>query len=304
MSSSIGQIFVYLFGAIFVVSMISNCPSKQRTRNNVETRTVMPGQDLAEAADQFDLRVLESLLKETPNAEKFEERLNGGDPKLHNLDLDENDKVDFINVNEYGSGNTRGLALSVELAPDGAESQVQEIARIDIEKESDSRGRYEVRGNQSLYGNNHYHRSSFGLTDALLMGYIFSNHRSYGSRWGHGNYPGSYRSQNRQPTKQYKSQVNSRTSGSTLTQASKSSMTTTSKSPMDGRNAKTVRAPLKNPTTAQKSFQTRNPSKRVRSGGFGGSSARPRTASTRKSTSPSIRRSAPSRSRSFSFGGK
>ncbi|MFT4640246.1 MAG: hypothetical protein ACI8T1_003573 [Verrucomicrobiales bacterium] len=302
MNSSIGQIFVYLFGGIFVVSMISNCPNKQRTRNSVETRTLMPGQELAEASDQFDLRVLENLLKETTDAEKFEERLNASDPKLHNLDLDENDKVDYINVNEYGSGNTRGLALSVELAPDGAESEVQEIARIDIEKESDSGGRYEVRGNQSLYGNNHYYRSSFGLTDALLMGYLFSNHRSYGSRWGHGNYPGSYRSQERQPTKQYKSQVNSRTSGSTLTKASASSLGKTAKSPMNGRNAKTVRAPLKNPTSAQKSFQARNPSKRVRSGGFGGSSAK--TASTPRSTSPSIRRSAPSRSRSFSFGGK
>ena len=301
MNSSLGQIFVYLFGGIFVVSMISNCPNKQRTRNSVETRTLMPGQELVAASDQFDLRVLESLLKETTNAEKFEERLNGGDPKLHNLDLDENDKVDYINVNEYGSGNTRGLALSVELAPEGGESQVQEIARIDIEKDSDSGGKYEVRGNQSLYGNNHYYRSSFGLTDALLMGYLFSNHRPYGSRWGHGNYPGSYRSQDRQPTKQYKSQVNSRTRGSTLTKATTSSLGKTAKSPMDGRNAKTVRAPLKNPTSAQKSFQTRNPSKRVRSGGFGTSSSR--TASARKS-SPSIRRSAPSRSRSFSFGGK
>lgn len=294
MSSIFRTLLVGLFGFIFLLSLLSTCSrSRSGGYNTVETRTVMPSASLVTAADQFDLRVLEELVKKSQDAEGLERRLNQESPRYHNLDLDENGVVDFIKVDEYGSGSSRGLSLTIDVPDASGNVETQEIATIEIERETD-RANYYVHGNSSIYGHNHYYRSHFGLGDALLLGWIFSNHRPYASPWGYNRHPDYYSNPRPMAPERYRQDVRQRTAGSTLTAASSRPSSSSLRSPNAGKNASTVRAPLTNPTASQRSFQARNPSKQVRSGGFGRSSS--------SSTAP--RSSTTTRTRSFSGGGK
>lgn len=304
---SIQGILIALFGFFVVISLVGNCGRKPNyQQRTVETRTISADQRLVDASEQFDLRVLEKLLKETADAAELEKRLNDK-PLVHNLDLDENDEVDYIQVEEFGSGDDRGLSLFVELPPlDGeTDPQIQEIASIQISREGE-RGEYQVRGNRHIYGNNHYYHSRFGVGDYLMMRWMFSDRNRYRSPYGYNRYPSHYQRWDPVPNDRYRSNVRGYTAGSSLRSRSQSTLRGAT-SPKANRTARNIKAPLKNPTSTQKSFQARNPSKQVRGGGFGRTTSSTRRASSTSRTtrsSPSIRRSISRRSGSFSGGGK
>lgn len=335
MSQSIAKVVIGIFVLIFAWAMFDSCSRQKRysqVRNQAPspvpatapsyTNTVIPSAQLVAAADDFDLKVIERLLKESTSPEDFEKRLNADNPRVHNLDLDENEVVDFINVTEFGSGNNRGLSLSVELEPVNGEKQVQEVATILIEKSGANGGSYEVKGNESIYGTNHVFRSQFGLTDFLLMGFLFNQmaRPPYYSSYGYNRYPSYYGYHRYYHRDAYRASSSSWGRGSQMTQVPTSDLSTkTAPSPNAGKTASNVKAPLKSPTSTQQAFQSRNPSKQVRSGGFGGGSSTSRTStsttssSTRTTTSssssssrpsqPSVRSSSSSRSGSRSGGG-
>ena len=118
-------------------------------------------QNLNSAADGLNLKAVGELATKCPDVEDFEKRLNSKSEGVNNLDLNEDGKVDYIKVTEYGSGEMRGLSLTVDVA---AEDE-QEIATIEIEKEANNQAQVQTHGNSQIYGHNHYYRSHFGFTD-------------------------------------------------------------------------------------------------------------------------------------------
>ena len=69
-----------------------------------------------DAASGLDLIAVGELVKNAKDAESFERALNDPSEKVNNLDLDENGKIDYIKVTEYGTVNLRGFSLTTELA--------------------------------------------------------------------------------------------------------------------------------------------------------------------------------------------
>lgn len=240
------------------------------------------------AADGLDLQAVGALVQKAKDAEQFEKLINDPAEGINNLDLDEDGKADYIKVTEYGSGTSRGFSLTTELQ----KGDEQEIATIDIESTDNKEADVEVRGNPQVYGQNHYYQSHYSMMDVFLLSYLFSPHRSYMSPWGYGYYPSYYRPYSTMEHSNYRSRVASANASSKMASGQNSSMKTRSTSPNVGKNASNIKAPLKNPTSSQKSFQSRNPSNAVRSGGFG-----------RSTSSPSVRTSSYGRSGS-GFGGK
>jgi len=227
------------------------------------------------AADGLDLKAIGPLLKKSNNAEEFEKLLNDPSTGINNLDLNEDDKVDYINVTEFGNDQSKGFSLTTALGSD----DVQEIATIQIEKKGENAD-VQISGNQQIYGqNHHYHSRWTGLHSFLLMSYLFRPHPFYRSPWGWGYHPPYYRSYQRVSHSSYSQRISNTKSQSGLSKSSGNRMSSNLKSPNSGKSSSKVRAPLKNPSRSQKSFQSRNPSKRIRSGGFG----RPSHASSRKS---------------------
>ena len=285
------KIGVGIFAIIIAFSMMSQCGRK------TATQTYQPPQAteviLKEYAKGLDLDATTDLAKKAKDAADFERLLNSQAEAVNNIDLNDDNKVDYIKVTEYGSGEQRGFSLSTEIA----EGKTQEIATIDFKREAGS-ATVQTTGNPSLYGPGQYHHSSFGLTDALLVGWLFSNRPSYSSPYGYGNYPPSYGGGwNRQDTNTYAGSMKSRTAGSTVRSSSQPVISNPATSP----NAEKVAAKAKvisSPTQSQRSFSSTSSrpgtasssaasSKPSSSGGFGRSSS-----------------SGSSRSGGFSGGGK
>ena len=298
MSEKVGNFFMIGFIGIIILSIMTpSCNKEDRYNVNVQTTV--------SAADGLDLKSVGELLKKSSSTNDFEKLLNSSSEGVNNLDLNEDGKVDYIKVTEYGKGNIRGYSLTVE----PAKGEEQEIATIEVEKEANGQGSMQMHGNENIYGSGHYYHSRFSFGDYMLMSYL------WGPRWGYwhspyryGYYPSYYRSYRPVSRSTYTSRTRVRTSNSSLKSSSSSSIKSSTRSPNASKSAKSIKAPLKKPTTSQKSFQSRNPSKSVKSGGFG----RSKSSSSRSYSSSSSSRSYSSRSSSVRsssrsggfFGGK
>jgi len=279
------KIFKYLAIFFFLIVLMSLCNKRQpKVANyNVNVQTV------TSSAEGLNLKAVGELVKKAKDAKSLEKLLNSPNTGVNNLDLNEDGKADYISVTEYGNDKVRGFSLTTQPSP----GETQEIATIEIEKTSDSNAEMQMHGNEQIYGRNYYQRSSFGLMDFVILGYLFRPHSMYASPWNYGHYPPSYSPYRTMPYSTYRSRMSTATRRSTFSRASSSTISSSVRSPNSGKAAKSIRAPLKNPTASQKQFQTRNPSKQVKSGGFG-----------RRTTSRarSVRRSSFRRSGGFSGG--
>lgn len=221
------------------------------------------------AAEGLDLQAIGALAVKSKDAQSFEKTLNHPDSMFNNLDLNEDKKVDYLHVREYGQGDIKGLALYTELAP----GDIQEIAEIEFSKTPQGT-QVAVAGNSQVYGSNHYHSYSYGSSfmTGMMIGWIFSPHSMYYSPFGYGRYPGYYgRGYSRHSGAAFNSKNRSYKSANAKGYSRPSSRPHKMTSPLKGKSSSKVKAKLRNPTTSQKSFQKRQ-STRVKSGGFGKSS--------------------------------
>lgn len=235
---------------------------------------------LVSAEKGLNLQACGELLKKAKNAEDFEKLLNAPQSKVNNLDLDEDGKVDYINVTEFGDATIKGFSLTTQLP----NKEVQEVATIKISKEvaaAEDRAKVQIQGNETLYGRNHYYHTSFspGLGTGLILGYLWGAHRPYYSPWGYGSYPGHYRPYSTVPYSSYRDYWNQRGNyRDNYTRSTRGAFGSRVTSPNQQKNASSIKAPLKNPTVSQKRFQVRNPSGQIRrsGGGFGRTTKMPK----------------------------
>ncbi len=271
-------------GLLVLTFLLSACDNR-RPRYDVNVQQTVA----STAADDLDLRAVGELVTEVRSPEELERALNDPQIGLNNMDLDEDGNVDYIEVEEFGSGNSRGFSLTTEVEP----GEVQEIATISIEKDAGNYARVETHGNPNIYGHNHYYHNRIGLGEIVMWSMLMDRTRGpWRSPYGYGDYPAGWNRYDRDPPSRYRNRVNNR-AGSGWQQSSQPRTSAVTQSPNKGKTAPSVKAPLANPTQAQKSFQARNPSQRVRSGGFGRSSS---------PSQPSVRSSP--RTGSRSSGGK
>ena len=252
---SIVVLFLLMWGCV-------TCSSRQAT--NTETDTTI--NVVATAADGLDLKALGALVKNVSSAEELEKELNktGG---INNLDLNEDDQVDFITVTEYGNGEDEfGFSLTVE--PEKGE--VQEVANIEVIREkTQEQAVVQVHGNEQIYGHGHHYSATHAIGGILLMAYLLRPHPFWAPTYGWGYYPGYYSPYRTVTRTVYANNVRSVARNSTMSRVSQPKSTSIN-NPNKGKVANSgVKRSLANPTATQKAFQVRNPSKAVKSGGFG-----------------------------------
>lgn len=259
------------FGLVFflALSLWGSCSTPDQYDVTVASIQIPAG-----AQDGLDLRAVGELVKTAKDAEELERQINDASRGLNNLDLDSDGTVDYISVEEFGGGDSRGFMLIAKLK----DNQQQEVATIDIEKTSESEGDLEIRGNERIYGHNHYHHSRFGFGDYLMMRWMFSSHSLYRSPYYYGRYPGYYSRYSVAPRATYHTRTSRATQGSKLTPSTGSKMSAKHTS-----RVQSQKTSLRKATTSQRSFKSRS-SGSSRSGGFG-RSTRPSARSSRSSGS-------------------
>ncbi len=247
---------IIIFAFIWVVSSASG--------GDVRDANIIVSSD---AAENLDLKALVEVVKKVKSAEELEQVLNKADG-INNLDLNMDNKVDFIKVTEYGSkaDETYGFSLTTE----PTKGETQEIATIELAKVGENVD-VEVKGNEQVYGNNHYyHYRGPGIGTFLLWSYFLRPHPYYYSPYRFGYYP-RYYGYGYSPVRRsiYRSRVG-RMGGSAARRSSSGISRKGLSNPNKGKSAKSgIKQKLRKPTSTQKSFRTRSATKARRSGGFG-----------------------------------
>ncbi|MFL5762961.1 MAG: hypothetical protein ACJ77K_03395 [Bacteroidia bacterium] len=98
--------------------------------------------------DNLDLQGVLELFKKSASPEEFEKALNTPDNQVNNLDLNNDDKTDYIRVVDHFENGAHALVLQVPVN----ESEAQDVAVIEIEKTGDETADAQIVGDEDFYG--------------------------------------------------------------------------------------------------------------------------------------------------------
>lgn len=98
--------------------------------------------------DHFSLEAAIELFKKSSSPEDFEKRLNSENNEVNNLDLNEDGEVDYIRVVDNMEGDVHALVLQVAVS----ETESQDVAVIEIEKQGAENAILQIVGDEELYG--------------------------------------------------------------------------------------------------------------------------------------------------------
>lgn len=98
--------------------------------------------------DNLNLYLVMDAFRESETLEAFEKRINDKENKINNLDLNDDDKVDYIKVTDNKNGDSHLIVLQTDVT----EKEKQDIAVITVDK--NDKGEYKVQmvGDPELYG--------------------------------------------------------------------------------------------------------------------------------------------------------
>jgi hypothetical protein len=98
--------------------------------------------------DNFDLQGALELFKKAPTPEAFEKALNLRDNHVNNLDLNGDDKIDYIQVVDKADGKNHAIVLRTAVK----KNETQDIAVIVLEQTGDKKAQLQIIGKADMYG--------------------------------------------------------------------------------------------------------------------------------------------------------
>jgi hypothetical protein len=157
----------------------------------------------SEISDNLDLRAVASLFGDAQNLEDFERRLN--DPKLQisNLDLNNDNQVDYLRVIESVEGRTHLIIIQSVLGND----VFQDVATVEVEKDLNNNIQVQVVGDVFMYGNNYIYEPVYVQTPVFYSNFWVTNYRPYCSSWRWNYYPTHFVAWNPFPIFRYRHNV-------------------------------------------------------------------------------------------------
>jgi hypothetical protein len=155
----------------------------------------------SEVSANLDLRAVSSLFGEALNLEDFEMHLNDPKLQLSNLDLNNDNQVDYLRVVESVKNRNHLILIQAVIDRD----VYQDVATINVEKNNYNSVNIQIIGNRNLYGANYIYKPVYYRTPILLSLFWNSNYRPYYSNWRWNYYPKYYYSWNSRPYYKYHS---------------------------------------------------------------------------------------------------
>lgn len=247
----------YLVLALLAMFVFSCSNKKQNT-----TVSVQPATETVNTLDgeNFDLELVGQLATQSASVGEFEKVINDPETGVNNLDLDGNGEVDWITVTEAES--TIPTSRLMSLAVYFSDTDVEEVATIEIDKTNPAGGEVHLVGSERLYGSGAHYHSSFSMSDAILFHYMFGpRYRPYHSPYYSYRTPAYYSHRRVVPMTAYRTQT--RTVKRTTSTKSKSSFTKSTaprkskvSSPNKGKSSAkyTQTKDTRSKTTSQKQF--------------------------------------------------
>ena len=155
-------------------------------------------------SDNLNLKAVASIFGDAANLEDFERRLNDPKTQISNLDLNNDNQVDYLRVIESTEKSTHLIIIQAVLEKD----IFQDVATIEVEKDSNNNVQVQVVGNTYMYGSNYIYEPVYIRTPIIYNYFWVNNYNPYYSSYYWGYYPSYYYAWNPYPIYRYRSNVN------------------------------------------------------------------------------------------------
>jgi hypothetical protein len=138
----------------FVVLMTGFVTSSAFSQTGIEPVALgLPG-------DNLNLYAVLDIFKKSATLEEFERVLNNKDSNINNLDLNNDNIIDYIEVKSYKTGNFHSIILRVAINS----NEYQDIAVLEVTKNSSGKVIVQIIGDEDLYGKEYIVEPSFSET--------------------------------------------------------------------------------------------------------------------------------------------
>lgn len=157
----------------------------------------------SDISDNLDLRAVATIFGDASDLEDFERRLNDPKSQISNLDLNEDNYVDYLRVIESIEGNAHIIVIQAVLEKD----LYQDVASIEVEKDRNNNVQVQVVGDVYMYGDNYIYEPVYVHRPIIYTSFWVSSYRPYCSSWYWNYYPSYYTYWNPFPIFRYRNHI-------------------------------------------------------------------------------------------------
>jgi hypothetical protein len=157
----------------------------------------------SDISDNLDLRAVATIFGDASNLEDFEKRLNDPKTQISNLDLNNDNYVDYLRVIESVENNVHLVVVQAVLDKD----VFQDVATIEVERDRNNQIQVQVVGDVYMYGSNYIYEPVYVHTPIIYTTFWVSNYRPYYSSWYWNYYPSYYSYWNPYPIFRYRNHI-------------------------------------------------------------------------------------------------
>jgi len=157
----------------------------------------------SEISDNLDLRAIASIFGDAKNLEDFERQLNDPTIQISNLDLNNDNQVDYLRVVESVEGYAHLIVIQSVLGRD----TYQDVATIEVERDKNNHVQVQVVGDVYMYGENYIYEPVYVYAPVIYTSFWQNNYRPYCSTWYWNYYPSYYFAWNPCPIFRYRNNV-------------------------------------------------------------------------------------------------
>ncbi|TPD67166.1 putative sodium/potassium/calcium exchanger [Flavobacterium microcysteis] len=184
----------FITSALFAFLFAIQIQAQDRTTVTANSRDI---------SDNLDLRAVASIFGDSQDLADFERRLNDPKAQISNLDLNGDNKVDYLRVIETVENNIHLIIIQSVLDRD----VYQDVATIEVERDSNNNVQIQVVGDVYMYGTNYIYEPVY-VTRPVIFNVFWTNYyRPYYSPWYWSYYPTYYHTWNPYPIYRYQRHV-------------------------------------------------------------------------------------------------
>lgn len=183
-------------GLLMIVFLVAIADLNAQDVTTVEATNSNIGENL-------DLEAVASVFGESEDLEDFEKRLNDPDTQISNLDLNEDGEVDYLRVIESSKDETHLVTIQAVIAED----KYQDVAVIDVEKDSEGETQVQVVGDVNMYGPDYIITPVYVHPPVVVVWFWGPYYNPWRSPYYYGYYPPYYRPWRPYPTPRYRTNV-------------------------------------------------------------------------------------------------
>src|SRR5687768_1459209 len=118
----------------------------------------------SDISDNLDLKAVASIFGDSRDLEDFERRLNDPDLMISNLDLNGDNRVDYLRVIEVTENNTHLIIIQSVLGLD----TFQDVATVEVERDRYNNVQVQVVGDVYMYGQNYIYEPVYVARPAIF----------------------------------------------------------------------------------------------------------------------------------------